>query len=217
LLIWPIVLYVALPSLNHRNGPKHDTAQFAAIVKPAKAYLANKLGPGDVAFVPSYWPFADSRYFELVQLYVNYTPPYPYKYLPASQLAGKYAEATGLHFRYYVGPGFESLQGMQKVHIGDLGDYVISRAPGTQFVYELVSGPGVDTAWSHPNAPYDPWTGYFKDAAGRYWDRAGKPIVSPVRRRYLAQDHVWVDGYGDLWNAHGAKVGNRPDLRTAPP
>ena len=52
---------------------------------------------------------------------------------------------------------------------------------------------------------------------GRYWDRAGNQIATPARRRYLAKERVWVDAYGDLWNAHGDKVGNRPDLRTAPP
>ncbi len=217
LLIWPIVFYVAWPSINYRNGPKHDAAQFAALAAPAKAYLADKLGPGDVAFVPSYWPFADSRYFELVQLYVNYTPAYPYHYLPASQLAANYAGSEGLRFRYYVGPGFESLEGAQKEQVGDLGEYVLRRAAGTQLIYDLLSGPGVDSPWSHPEARYDPWTGYYKDSAGRYWDRTGNQIPAPARRRYLAKEHVWVDAYGDLWNAHGDKVGNRPDLRTAPP
>ena len=218
LLIWPIVFYIAWPSIKDRRGPKHDAAQFAAVVAPAKAYLAGKIPAGDVAFVPSYWPFADSRYFELVQLYVNYTPRYPYEYLPATQLAANYAGAAGLRFRYYVGPGFESAQGTQKVQVGDLGDYVIRRAPDTEFVYDLLSGPGADAPWSHPDARYDPWTGYYKDAAGRYWDRrAGNQFVAPLRRRYLPKQHVWVDAYGDLWNAHGDKVGNRPDLRTAPP
>ena len=38
--------------------------------------------PGEVALVPSYWPFEDSRYFELVQIYVEHSPDYPYRSLP---------------------------------------------------------------------------------------------------------------------------------------
>ena len=43
--------------------------------------------------MPSYSPFEDSRYFELVQIYVEHTPDYPYRSLPATTAARSFAQA----------------------------------------------------------------------------------------------------------------------------
>jgi hypothetical protein len=216
LLVWPLVLYVALPAWNDRRGPAAQVNAFAGAVAPAKAELAARLKPGEVALVPSYWPFADARYFELVQQYVTYTPTYTYRTLPAIVSAAQLAGTRGLRLRYYVGPGLPQTDAEAPAFVGQLDLYTVRRVPGSALVYQLVHGPGADALWERPDARYDPWTGYYKDAAGQYWNALDQPIQSPPRRRYLEREHVWVDAYGDLWDADGRKVGSRPDLRTAP-
>ena len=216
LLVWPLVLYVALPAWNDRHGPAAEANAFAGAVVPAKVELARRLQPGEVALVPSYWPFADARYFELVQQYVTYTPPYAYRTLPAIVPAAELAANSGLRLRYYVGPGLPQTDADAAAFVGQLDVYTVRRVPGSALVYQLIHGPGADALWQRPDAHYDPWTGYYKDAAGQYWNASDQPIQSPPQRRYLDREHVWVDAYGDLWDADGRNVGSRPDLRTAP-
>jgi hypothetical protein len=216
LLVWPLVLYVALPAWNDRHGPAAEAKAFAGAVASAKMELAARLQPGEVALVPSYWPFADARYFELVHQYVTYTPPYTYRTLPAIVPAAEFAGSNGLRLRYYAGPGLPETDADAAAFVGQLDVYTVRRVPGSALVYQLVHGPGADVLWQRPDAHYDPWTGYYKDAAGQYWNAFDQPIQSPPRRRYLDREHVWVDAYGDLWDADGTNVGNRPDLRTAP-
>jgi hypothetical protein len=216
LLVWPLVLYVALPAWNDRHGPAAEANAFAGAVAPAKAELAARLQQGEVALVPSYWPFADARYFELVHQYVTYTPPYAYRTLPAIVPAAEFAGSNGLRLRYYVGPGLPQTDADADAFVGQLDVYTVRRVPGSALVYQLIHGPGADALWQRPDAHYDPWTGYYKDAAGQYWNALDQPIQSPPQRRYLDREHLWVDAYGDLWDADGRSVGNRPDLRTAP-
>jgi hypothetical protein len=215
LLVWPIVLYVALPAWDARRGPAQKVNEFAAVATPANAAFAARVQPGEVALVPSGWPFEDARYFELVYQYANYTPPYSYRTLPATVPAAELAAKLGLRLRYYFGPGLPETSAATVSFVGQLDVYTVRPVPGTYLVYELVRGPGADTLWQRPDARYDPWTGYYKDAAGRYWDAHDDPVPSPARRRYLEREHVWVDAYGDLWNAQGRHVGKRPDLRIA--
>ena len=54
-----------------------------ASVEDAQSYVDANLRPGEVAIVPSYSPFEDSRYFELVQIYVEHTPDYPVPFASA--------------------------------------------------------------------------------------------------------------------------------------
>jgi Dolichyl-phosphate-mannose-protein mannosyltransferase len=215
-LLWPLVLYVALPSWHARHGPAAEARAFAGSVAPAKAVLERRLQPGEVALVPPFWPFADARFYQLVQQYVSYVPAYPYRTLPATVPAAELAANLGLRLRYYVGPGLPETNAEATAFVGELDVYAVRRVAGTQLVYELVHGPGADVLWQRPDARYDPATGYFKDAAGQYWDAHDQPVSSPPRRRYLVAEHVWVDAYGDLWDALGHHVGTRPDLRTAP-
>lgn len=208
-----LVAYAAWPTWQHRHGPAQEAAKFAALVAPAKAYLAAHERPSEIAFVNSYWPFADSRYFELVEYYVTYTPAYPYKELTGSRYGGLFAGSRGLQPRYFVGPQVEGMTDRHKLTI-ELGTYTARRV--APLVAELLHGPAVDRPWNQPTAHYDPWTGYFKDPLGHYWALPGQQMVAPARRRYLAHEHVWVDAFGDLWTAKGKHVGNRPELRTAP-
>src|SRR5205814_6134524 len=122
----------------------------------------------------------------------------------------RYATEHGWRLRYYVGSPAAQLTTTQPFHI-TAGDFVAR--PVAPVTAELVHGGGVDTLFSHPDASYDPWTGYYKDPEGRYWSSNGSEVLNPQRRRYLPKDHLWVDDYGDLWTADGRHVGNRPDLR----
>ncbi len=99
-----VVAYVVVPQIQNRNGPRHDTEAFAQQWAPTYAAVRAHLRPGEIAVLPSGYPNADERYFELVQIYVSHTPTYPYRFLPNSLLAARYAAAHGFRPRYYVGP-----------------------------------------------------------------------------------------------------------------
>ncbi len=145
LLAWVVVLYVVLPAWDHRQSTATEQEQFAALVAPAKEYVDANLRPGEVAIVPSYWPFADARYFELVQIYVTHTPEYPYRYLPATSAVRSYARPRGFRPRFFVGPQAVNLTAATQVDLGDLGRFTI--APGNGMVAEIVGGPGVTEGW----------------------------------------------------------------------
>jgi hypothetical protein len=145
LLAWIVVLYVLMPAWDGRAAAATEQQRLADVVEPAKAYVGGRIGPGEVALVPSYWPFADARYFELVQIYVAYTPPYPYRYLPATAAARPFAQLHTLRPRYFVGPQAVGLTGATRMQLGDIGEYTV--APVEGLVAELVGGPGVDEPW----------------------------------------------------------------------
>jgi hypothetical protein len=95
--------------------------------------------------VPSYWPFADARFFELVQIYVDHVPAYPYRYLPATAAVRSFAQQRPSRPRFYVGPLAQNLTAPTEVELGDLGRYTIAPAEG--LVAEIVKGPGVTEPW----------------------------------------------------------------------
>jgi hypothetical protein len=146
LLAWPVVLYVMWPAWRDREAPAKEQERFAAVVAPAKRYVEARLKPGEVALVPSYWPFADARYFELVQIYVDHTPNYPYRYLPTTAAVRPFAQVRGLRPRYFIGPQ-AATPGHQDLQLGELGAYSISKAPGGDIVADIQSGPGVTGPW----------------------------------------------------------------------
>ena len=80
------------PAWDNRLNSTAEQERFAATVASAKSYVDAQLAPNEVALVPSYWPFADSRYFELVQIYVAHSPEYPYRYLPATAAVRSYEQ-----------------------------------------------------------------------------------------------------------------------------
>jgi Dolichyl-phosphate-mannose-protein mannosyltransferase len=145
LLTWLVVLYVVWPAWDHRLGPAAEAEAFANQVAPAKTYVNARLKPGEVALVPSYWPFADARFFELVQIYVDHVPAYPYRYLPATAAVRSFAQQRPSRPRFYVGPLAQNLTAPTEVELGDLGRYTI--APGEGLVAEIVKGPGVTEPW----------------------------------------------------------------------
>jgi hypothetical protein len=141
------VVLLAWPAYDNREAPAIEAERFAAVVEPAKQFLETRIGPGEVALVPSYWPFADSRFLEVVQIYVPHTPPYNYRYLPTTSAARSYAARQGLRPRWFVGPQASTLTEPAPVTLGEMGDFGLRRAEGGQVVAEIVSGPGVDRPW----------------------------------------------------------------------
>ena len=144
-LAWIVVLYLLMPAWDGRKGTAAEQERLAELVRPATAYADANLRPGEVAIVPSYWPFADARYFELVEIYVAHSPQYPYRYLPATSAAGSYAQRTGVRPRFFIGPQATSLAGQQPVELGELGTFTLAPAEG--LVARVVGGPGLTEPW----------------------------------------------------------------------
>jgi hypothetical protein len=142
LLVWVLVAYAVVPQLDHRHAPAVDEAKFEAQATPALAYVESHLRPGEVALTPSYWPHPDPRYWGVVELYVAYTPDYPYRLLPASRLAAERAGEQGKRLRFYADFGVGKIHGEQQLQLADIGTFTVRRA--SDDVVELVAGPGVD-------------------------------------------------------------------------
>jgi len=96
LLVWPVVLLIAWPAFRDRDEPAKHAAKLEASGKTARATALAGLRPNEVRLVPPYSPDPDVRYFELVQLYVRHSPDYPYRLLPMTEAAIRYAESHGL-------------------------------------------------------------------------------------------------------------------------
>jgi hypothetical protein len=96
LLVWPLVLLIAWPAFEDRDAPAEHAAKLEEAGKLARAEALAGLAPNEVRLVPSYFPDPDVRYFELVQLYVRHSPAYPYRLLPRTEAAIRYAESHGL-------------------------------------------------------------------------------------------------------------------------
>jgi hypothetical protein len=141
LLLWPVVLLLAWPAYDQREAPAAEANRFAGIVAPSKVAVDARLQPGEVAFVPSYWPFADARYYELVQIYVDHVPAYPYRYLPAIVGARDFAAIRGWTPRYYVGPQAASVAGDASIPLGEAGTYPVRRIPETDLALEILGPP----------------------------------------------------------------------------
>jgi len=146
LLAWVVVLYVVSPAWDARLSADAEQERFAQLVAPAKVYVDSRLRPGEVALVPSNWPFADARYFELVEIYVEHSPAYPYRYLPATSAARFLGQQRALRPRFYIGPLAQNLTAPTEVGLGDLGRYTIAPAEG--LVAVILAGPGVDRPWT---------------------------------------------------------------------
>jgi hypothetical protein len=216
LLVWPVIVWIALPALQDRDVPRAEAARFRQAAEPTLTAVGQRLRDGEVALTPSYWPDADTRYFGLVQSFVEYTPPYPYRFIEASNVGAQLAAERGLRLRYYLGGDAERVTGTQRLAIGDVGEFLVRRVEGAGLAVELLEGPGADSLYLRPEARYDPETGYFKNPEGRYFDAAGNAVENPPKRRYVAGEGLWLDAYGDFWDARGNLVRSDPSLRTAP-
>jgi hypothetical protein len=145
LLVWPFVLLLIWPAWRDRDFPAREQERLAAMTEPANSYVDANLRPGEVLLVPSYAPFEDSRYFELVEIYVGHTPDYPYRSLPTTTAARSFAEAHRLRPRFSF--GLEALGRSPKTSpLGEFGTYTLARTPEVALA-EIVRGPGVTEPW----------------------------------------------------------------------
>jgi hypothetical protein len=101
-----------------------------------------RLQPGEVALTPIYWPHPDTRYFDVVQPYVSYSPAYPYRFLSESYRSLDFAKDRKLAFRYYSGPPAREVTGRESLGIGTLGEFTVRPLPGVPDALELLAGPG---------------------------------------------------------------------------
>ena len=140
LLAWVLSSTSSGPRGTTGSGPRPSRRRSPAQVAPAKQYVDARLKPGEVALVPSYWPFADARFFELVQIYVDHAPAYPYRYLPATAGVRSFEQQhPPSRPRFYVGPLAQNLTAPTQVELGDLGRYTI--APGRGSSRRSSAGP----------------------------------------------------------------------------
>jgi hypothetical protein len=138
-LVWPVVVLLAWPSFRDREAPTLETERFAAAVEPTERVVDGLLGENQIALVPGNWPFADARYFELAERYVESPPPYPYRYLPAIAGAREYAEVRGWQPRFFISPVAAQVEGTQTVDVGEYGRYSVRRLEGTDLGLELLA------------------------------------------------------------------------------
>ena len=140
LLVWPLVLYVTWPAVRDRDTPRKEAREFRTQIAPAAAAVAARLRPGEFVLTAPYAPVADTRYFQLVEQYVNYTPKHAYRFLPATQAAAALAQSRGLRARYFVGPEARELRGQQTVSLYELGPFTLRPLPGVDGAAEIVPG-----------------------------------------------------------------------------
>jgi hypothetical protein len=135
-----LVAYVAWPAVRDRHALQYDPG-LAAVAAPTLRALEARLGPNELALTPSYWPDPDTRYFDVVQPYVAYTPAYPYRFLSDSGRAPTLAEERGMRLRYYTGPLARNFTGT-RLTLQEIGTYSARPVPGVPDAVELLSGPG---------------------------------------------------------------------------
>ncbi len=141
LLVWPVVLVVTWPAVRDRDSPSKEAREFRAQVARPAAAVAARLRPGEFALTAPYAPIGDTRYFQLVEQYVEHTPKRAYRFLPATQAAATLAQSSGLRPRYFVGPEARGLRGEQAVSLYELGSFTLRPLAGVDGVAEIVDTP----------------------------------------------------------------------------
>jgi hypothetical protein len=135
-----LVVYALKPQLENRRGVPFDP-ELAAITARSFSLLERRLQPGEVALTPIYWPHPDTRYFDVVEPYVTYSPAYPYRFLSESYRSLDYARDRNLRFRYYTSPAVRELAGTQQLPIATLGTFTVRPLPDVPDAVELLAGP----------------------------------------------------------------------------
>ena len=140
-LAWVLVLYAIVPQIQHRDGAALDTARFAQNQAASLHYIEQRLQPGELALTPPSWPNASTRYFDVVESFVNYTPRYPFTFVDASTVGASLAAERHLRLRYYTGPDVLQLRSSTgTMQIGTIGTFRVRKLRPD--VVELLSGPG---------------------------------------------------------------------------
>jgi hypothetical protein len=90
-------------ALSARGDPAHDRDAFRERAAPELNAALARAGNDEVVLTPSYWPAADTRFYEVVAQYTALAPDYPYRTLPASDGARRFARERGLEICCAVG------------------------------------------------------------------------------------------------------------------
>jgi hypothetical protein len=138
-----LVVYAVVPQLENRRAVPFDP-QLAEVTSRTFRLLEQRLRPGEVAITPIYWPHPDTRYFDVVQGYVTYSPAYPYRFLSESYRSLDFARDRRLRFRYYTSPAVRNLTGTRQLGIATLGTYTVRPLTDVPDTVELVAGPGTE-------------------------------------------------------------------------
>jgi hypothetical protein len=136
-----VVVAVLVPVFQMRTEPAEAIAYQRREIGPSLAEIKRRLRPHEVALTAYTWPEADNRYFLDVQFYVNYTPPYPYRFLPAWSAARPVMEQRGLRPRYYTGPEVPGLHSAKTIDVWDYGAIRIRALPGFPYAAKILSRP----------------------------------------------------------------------------
>ena len=214
-----LVAYVLVPQLHHLRTNARLAQQDELRAAEARSIADEVLKPNQVALAqPLFSANPDIRWFELVERQTSFKPSYPYRFLPDSAAGLQAARERGLYPAYYIDRSVLHVHRETRQLLGIGGPYVVRPLP--QYantlvgVLQLVSGPAIDRPYGHPDATYDPWTGFYRTGA-RYYDLWGNEVTKPKRRTYLPKQGLWLDDYGDFWNAQGKLVRSDPKLRKA--
>jgi Dolichyl-phosphate-mannose-protein mannosyltransferase len=183
-----VVAAMLVPTLQAISKPA-DAARLQEQRWAAIDVLGEKLvtRPSTIALTEDSAPIPDVRWHDFVQQTVAWTPDYPYRFLPDSPPGVNTASHRHLVPVYYIGALPAGLDHAQTISI-QFGSYATRPAPVGSAASlgigagRLVSGPGIDRPYEHPDAQYDQETGYYKDPSGSYWDLWGNPIENPPRR-----------------------------------
>ncbi len=212
-----------VPQVQHLQKADHEAHDSQEASKAAERAVDGLLSEGEFAFAPTlHTPIEDIRYHDLVAWLAPWVPAYHYRFLPASEPGVRTAVAQHLRPHAYVGALPLQLDGLET---RDLGDGLVYRLEPLEErsdpfagigIAKLLGGPGIDRPFDHPDATYDPWTGYYKDSGGHFFDLWGNELENPPRRTYFPELELWRDAFGDYWNAEGKLVRSNPEERTAP-
>ena len=141
LLVWPVVLFVVWPQFDDRTAATEEQERLAAAASPTLRILESRLGPDEVGLTPTYWPHPDTRYFDVVRQFLEYTPDYRYRFLPATERGARFAMERGLRPRYFTSPLVFHVAGTQRLDIPEVGSFVVRRMEDAPLAVELVEGP----------------------------------------------------------------------------
>jgi hypothetical protein len=138
LAVAALVLAVWIP----QRGVPNERPNSKDVPVAELAALERMLPPHAVALTPTLEALPDTLYAGLVESYVRWMPPYPFRTLPASTLSEWTMNVEHTRPRYFVSPG--------PLTSAMFGDYTVSLASAHRIgpryvVYRLVSGPGVST------------------------------------------------------------------------
>lgn len=140
-----LAVVVIWPQFEHRGDERRQAEALVRAGTATEASLASRLGPHEIALTSADAFLPDTLYNRLVEIYVLWTPPYPYRTMPQTAEAEWSAGVLHLKPRLYLTTVPLPPSGAATI---STGDYVVRSAPvapvGEYHAYRIVSGPGID-------------------------------------------------------------------------